>query len=250
PPKHMKQGKPWSGPPKGMHARGPWGGPAKQAKFRKPHGGPAKAAHRGPRPNVNRAERVKHMIEASKKRFEKADKNKDGKISLNEVPEKGREGFKKLLAKADKDGDKALSKKEAQAMMVSMVRRIQQAQHKGPGGPKNVEASKKRFHEAMAERFKKADKNKDGKLSRDEAPERLKAHFSELDANADGQLTPQELTTAMKKRMEAAKKHGPKKPDRACKDAGKKKDVAKKPHAKKAAARKPGPPKPPAPEKK
>jgi len=41
--------------------------------------------------------------------------------------------------------------------------------------------------------FKAADKNHDGKLSADEAPERMKAHFKQLDKDGDGQLTPEEL---------------------------------------------------------
>ena len=37
-----------------------------------------------------------------------------------------------------------------------------------------------------AERFfKQLDKNNDGKISKDEAPERLKENFSKLDANSD-----------------------------------------------------------------
>jgi hypothetical protein len=48
--------------------------------------------------------------------FKKADANKDGKVSLDEVPEDRREGFKKLLKKADKDGDHALSAEEGRKL--------------------------------------------------------------------------------------------------------------------------------------
>ena len=55
--------------------------------------------------------------------FERADANKDGKVSLDEVREERREGFKKLLARADKDGDKALSVEELRRMRAGVMQR-------------------------------------------------------------------------------------------------------------------------------
>jgi len=55
--------------------------------------------------------------------FIKADKNKDGKVTINEVPEERREGFKRLLEKADKDGDKAISAAEGKAAAAEMMKR-------------------------------------------------------------------------------------------------------------------------------
>ncbi|MCF6311006.1 MAG: hypothetical protein L3J39_01000 [Verrucomicrobiales bacterium] len=64
---------------------------------------------------LNEAERKK-AHEAMKKRgaerFAKADKNGDGKLSQDEVPEKAW----KRMSKADKDGDGAVSKEEMAAM--------------------------------------------------------------------------------------------------------------------------------------
>ena len=47
----------------------------------------------------------------------------------------------------------------------------------------------------MQERWKAADKNGDGKLSREEAAAlpRIAKHFDEIDANKDGFITPEEL---------------------------------------------------------
>jgi hypothetical protein len=44
--------------------------------------------------------------------FKRADANKDGKLTLDEVSSLHREHFKRLLAKADKDGDGALGAEE------------------------------------------------------------------------------------------------------------------------------------------
>jgi hypothetical protein len=56
--------------------------------------------------------------------FKKADANRDGKVSLDEVPESRREGFKKLLEKADKDGDHSLSVEEARRLAAGAAERV------------------------------------------------------------------------------------------------------------------------------
>ena len=117
----------------------------------------------------------------------------------------------------------------------------------------------------ISDRLKGADENKDGKISKTEAPEMLKQHFERVDADKDGQLDRAELAKAamavrgrfaaagdvdkrreaMKKRIEAARKaHGhagrpqPKKPV-AVKKPAPKKAVEKKPAEKKPAEKKP-----------
>ncbi len=54
------------------------------------------------------------------------------------------------------------------------------------------------------ERFKAADKNSDGKLSKDEAPDFMKEKFEAMDKNKDGGLAPQEIHGYFMK-MRAAK---------------------------------------------
>lgn len=73
---------------------------------------------------------------------------------------------------------------------------------------------------AILARLRAADKDKDGKLSKSEAPERLRLHFDKVDANKDGQLDKAELGKAVhalgqqareamaKHRGEVAKKMG------------------------------------------
>jgi hypothetical protein len=71
-----------------------------------------------------------------------------------------------------------------------------------PGGPMAMQRPPM-GPEIVLGRIKAADKNKDGKLSKEEAPEVLKRHFERVDANKDGQLEPNEL----KRAGEAVRQH-------------------------------------------
>lgn len=57
------------------------------------------------------------------------DKNGDGKITADEFP-RGEEAFKKLLERADKDGDSALSTEEMKAAREGLQRQQQQRQER------------------------------------------------------------------------------------------------------------------------
>jgi collagen type III alpha len=51
--------------------------------------------------------------------------------------------------------------------------------------------------DAIVRRIMNSDKDGDGKLSKDEAPERLREHFNQIDADDDGQIDRSELKKAM-----------------------------------------------------
>ncbi len=53
-----------------------------------------------------------------------------------------------------------------------------------------------------------ADQNKDGKISKTEAPDRLKARFEQLDSNSDGQLEKSEFATMFRKMAERQQENG------------------------------------------
>ena len=81
----------------------------------RPHGD-GDQMHRPRRPQGPHGEGAHHRPgEHGRKMFERADANQDGKVELAEVPEERRERFERLLARADKDGDNALSIEEAKA---------------------------------------------------------------------------------------------------------------------------------------
>lgn len=58
------------------------------------------------------------------------------------------------------------------------------------------------------------DKNGDGKLSKDEASERLKGAFDEIDTNKDGQIDADELKARMTSAMRRGPRPGGDRPDR------------------------------------
>jgi len=254
------------GPPQGWHRGGPpqFGrhhGPWPQAErggggpWMHGYGGPCMHGYGGPRPapwmrgpagpprqgyrgGPPQGQMPHEALARAAEWYKKADKNQDGKIDVSEVPEPRREGFKKVLARADKDGDKAISRDEAKQMFRAMAKKRMEAPRRGPGlraGGGPPEAVRERV-KVVVERFKTADKNQDGKLSREEAPGRLKEHFSRIDADADGQITPAEIRKAAIERVKqrgpdldkkAVKPHGDKSKARAKPDRPPKKDVSK-----------------------
>jgi len=149
-------------------------------RFRAARAAHMRGEHRpcGPRPPCARRPGPPHpaiaqrMAMIGRQMFQKADANKDGKITLDEVPEARREGFKKLLEKADKDGDKALSGEEAKAAakVIGQKIRAHMAEKVGEVGKKI---------------FVKLDADKDGKITVDEVPEERREGFKKLLEKAD-----------------------------------------------------------------
>ncbi len=105
--------------------------------------------------------------------FKNADKNNDGKISKDEAPGQMWE----RLSKLDKDNDGAVSKEEMAAMM---------AGRGGPGGPGGPGGGGPQM-------FERADKNGDGKISKDEAPGEMWERLSKLDKDGDGAVSKEEM---------------------------------------------------------
>jgi collagen type III alpha len=108
--------------------------------------------------------------------FKRLDKNGDGKIAKDEAPERIAANFDKL----DTNKDGFITPDELKARPPGAG---------GPGGPGGARPNPEDI-------FKRLDKNGDGKIAKDEAPERIAANFEKLDANKDGFITPEELKAA------------------------------------------------------
>ncbi len=99
------------------------------------------------------------------------DRNQDGRLGRDEVPER----FLRRFHFLDSNGDGFIDREE----MEQMASRFG-GFGRGPGG-------------RMAERFQRMDSDGDGKIGRDEAPEPLLRRFDQMDRNEDGYLDLQEV---------------------------------------------------------
>lgn len=155
--------------------------------------------------------------------FERADINADGRVSREEGNDI--DGFD--FSRADTNNDSSLSRQEYQAAMATSTPREGPAgrneasgsvrsgdasagsrSSEAPGSRSTESASRSgeapgsRSAEAPSQRsaqatFETADKNKDGKVTRDEATDVPGLNFTSADANADASLSRQEFQIAM-----------------------------------------------------
>ena len=112
------------------------------------------------------------------------DADKDGKISSEEMANAAT-----ALATLDKNGDGVLEREEM------MPARRERGGRRGQGGPRGGEGGTNGFVDRMMQN----DKDGDGKVSTDEAPERMRGFFDRLDGDKDGFLTKEEMTEASKR---------------------------------------------------
>ena len=130
------------------------------------------------------------------------DANKDGEISKEEI-----NNASAALQKLDKDKNGKLTEDE---LRPDFGRRGgdrrgpggpddfggRDGDRRGPGGPDNRNA----FSAAsFIEKIMSNDKNKDGKLTKEELPERMQSMFDRIDTNKDKEIDKSELTKMAEK---------------------------------------------------
>jgi len=116
--------------------------------------------------------------------FDKADKNSDGTVSRDEA--RDIDGFD--FSRADTNNDSTLSRQEYQAAMATST---------APGSARSGDAAPGAGQQRQAVAFDTADKDKDGKITRDEATVVPGLNFTSADTNADASLSRQEYQVAM-----------------------------------------------------
>ncbi len=166
---------------------------------------------------VSLAQEKKPNSEMLDKMFARMDKNSDGTLDGDELPEKLKEKLTKLDANSDGKIDKAelgSAKHIGQGPKPSGERGKPGKVKPGQGQPGDGQTPP---NNRAAEMLKRLDKNGDGKIATDELPEKLQPRLAKLDANGDGFIDEVELK-AIKDRMEGAK--GEKGPDGKRKRAG------------------------------
>jgi hypothetical protein len=139
---------------------------------------PSSEASRAPR-GGDRTEQVS---------FDKADKNSDGKVSRDEANDI--DGFD--FSRADTNNDASLSRQEYQAAMATSTPRGDS------GSARSGDAAPGAGQQRQAQvSFDTADKDKDGKITRDVASAVPGLNFTAADTNADASLSRQEYQVAM-----------------------------------------------------
>ncbi len=166
---------------------------------------------------------------------DKAKGEKDGSTAKHAEGKKGHHApdYKAVFARFDTNNDQTLSIEEFTVGLKKMHERIaahmkkagaRHGDHRHGDHPMHGSHSKhgdhkrhwdpekaKKFRAKMDARFKAADKNNDGKLSKEEASDRLKSRFEKIDVDKDGQLTREEIKKYFKDRHKAkgkGHKHG------------------------------------------
>ena len=116
--------------------------------------------------------------------FDKLDANKDGVVTADEVPDDKQSIFERLLRVGDANGDKKLSKEELIAGLKKSAPAAEPAPNPGPrpggaAGGLNISAK---------DIFGRLDKDGNGKIEKDEIPERMKENLGRVDTNSDGAI--------------------------------------------------------------
>jgi hypothetical protein len=131
--------------------------------------------------------------------FETTDANGDGRVNRQEANEI--EGFD--FSRADTNNDAVLTRQEFMAAMVTSTPREDGAESgsarsgAAAGSQSNPGAAGSRSGATAQVTFDTADKNKDGRVSREEASDVKGLNFSSADVNDDAALSRQEFQTAM-----------------------------------------------------
>jgi len=117
------------------------------------------------------------------------DNDRDGKLTVDEIPAQMRDKFSKV----DANNDRYVDSKELGA---AMARRMKQMKS---GGKANME-TKPTNRDRGEMFFKRFDANEDGKVSLQEIPAGRKEMLGKVDANSDGSIDREEFRIAMAKR--------------------------------------------------
>lgn len=155
-----------------------------EAQARKPEGAPD-GEKRPPREGGRREEGRPDGLPSPEDLFKRWDTNNDGKVTLDEVPDRGRPLVERILERAGKGRDGALT--------LDDIKKFPPAPPPGgPDGPRRPDGGPRGEGPGGGGLFRKIDANGDGRLSKDELS-KASEHFDELDLNKDGQLDPREI---------------------------------------------------------
>ena len=183
------------------------------------------SAQQPERPQGQQAQRPQGGPADFIERIKGFDQNNDGKITKDEMPER----MQAMIERLDTNKDGAIDNKELAALKDRLAQGGQGQQGQRPQGqrpegqqgqrpqgqrpegqqgqrpqgqrPEGQQGQRPQFNPAdMIKRIKESDKNKDGKITKDELPEQMQRMFPRIDTNQDGAIDREELAV-MEKRM-------------------------------------------------
>ncbi|MBT6846239.1 MAG: hypothetical protein HOA14_02350 [Planctomycetaceae bacterium] len=173
------------------------------------------SAQQPERPQGQQAQRPQGGPADFIERIKGFDQNNDGKITKDEMPER----MQAMIERLDTNKDGAIDNKELAALKDRLAQggqgqrpqgqqgqRPQGQQGQRPQGqqgqrPQGQQGQRPQFNPAdIIKRIKESDKNKDGKITKDELPEQMQRMFPRIDTNQDGAIDREELAV-MEQRM-------------------------------------------------
>ncbi|MBT3889292.1 MAG: hypothetical protein HOF72_01575 [Planctomycetaceae bacterium] len=183
------------------------------------------SAQQPERPQGQQAQRPQGGPADFIERIKGFDQNNDGKITKDEMPER----MQAMIERLDTNKDGAIDNKELAALKDRLAQGGQGQQGQRPQGqrpegqqgqrpqgqrpegqqgqrpqgqrPEGQQGQRPQFNPVdMIKRIKESDKNKDGKITKDELPEQMQRMFPRIDTNQDGAIDREELAV-MEKRM-------------------------------------------------
>ena len=125
------------------------------------------------------------------------DKNGDGKLTANEVPDE----LMPMFQGADQNNDRAIDRQELVAVMANMRNQFRG----GPGGPW---AGRGGDAEQVTGQFLQYDRNGDGRLTENELPPQATRMLQGADQNNDGAIDAGELQAALARMGDRARAAG------------------------------------------
>lgn len=136
--------------------------------------------------------------------FERLDKDENGFVDESEVGDDAARLFNRLLRTSDENKDGKLSREEFQAGTT------QRPDDAPPADSPPADRPPMAFDAAAM--LQRLDANSDGKLARDELPERIRPAFERIDANGDGSVDQEEFNRfaqSMRERLPGAQPGAP-----------------------------------------
>jgi Ca2+-binding EF-hand superfamily protein len=122
-------------------------------------------------------------------RFNKADVNRDGKVTLDERSAQREEGMKQRLVQGDLNGDGVLERSEVERMPEAWFSKLDADK----SGGLSVNELKAFARGQQAERGLRSDSDGDGAVSQSEMLAKARTRFASLDSNHDGKLSEEEF---------------------------------------------------------